>query len=287
MFKRIQQLFNKIGIPLRRFGSREAGGASGARRATSTTPRYVLVLSGGGTRGFYTLGVLKALEEAGLREQIDAIYGISVGAIIASYRASGRKAQDLFESFKDLNISPTNWLNLLPTKNFLKTKVLQERFKRDLPQTFEALKIPTYIGATDMNTAELIIFHEGKLLEPLLGSMALPGVFPSIKYQSYLLNDGGIIDNFPTTLAQQHYPNHKIIGVALNKFKEDKNPKNLIQTLITAYAIVMRKDLVQRSREIEISFYETIECGILELDRKKRTKAFDQGYLSGKKIFGK
>jgi predicted acylesterase/phospholipase RssA len=36
------------------------------------------VLSGGGTRGFYTLGVLKALEEAGLKEQIDAIYGVSV-----------------------------------------------------------------------------------------------------------------------------------------------------------------------------------------------------------------
>jgi predicted acylesterase/phospholipase RssA len=40
--------------------------------------RYVLVLSGGGTRGFYTLGVLKALEEAGLQHQVDAVYGISI-----------------------------------------------------------------------------------------------------------------------------------------------------------------------------------------------------------------
>ncbi|MDR2540281.1 MAG: patatin-like phospholipase family protein [Candidatus Peribacteria bacterium] len=220
-----------------------------------------------------------------MKSQIDAIYGISVGAIIASYRASGRKAQDLFDTFKELNSSPTNWLNLLPTKNFLKTKILQERFKQDLPQAFEALKIPTYIGATDMNTAELIMFHEGRLLEPILGSMALPGVFPAVKYQNYLLNDGGIIDNFPTVLAQEQYPNHKIIGVALNKFKEGKNPKNLIQTLITAYAIVMRKDLVQRSKSIEISFYETIECGILELDRKKRSKIFEQGYASGKRKF--
>jgi NTE family protein len=138
-----------------------------------------------------------------------------------------------------------------------------------------------------MNTAELIMFNQGKLLEPLLGSMALPGVFPSIKYQQYLLNDGGIVDNFPTVLAQEQYPNHKIIGVALNKFKEDKNPKNLIQTLITAYAITMRKDLVQRSKEIEISFYENIECGILELNKKKRKTTFDQGYHSGKKILKK
>jgi NTE family protein len=208
-----------------------------------------------------------------------------VGAIVASYRASGRKAQDIFDTFKDLDISPTNWLNLLPTKNFLKTKVLQERFKHDLPQTFEALNLPTYIGATDMNTAKLILFREGELLSPLLGSMALPGIFPSVKYQQYLLNDGGIVDNFPTTLARQQYPSHKIIGVALNKFEENKNPKSLTETLITAFEIMMRKDLVERSQEIDIAFYEEIVCGILELDKKKRKKAFEQGYLSGVKKF--
>jgi predicted acylesterase/phospholipase RssA len=115
--------------------------------------------------------------------------------------------------------------------------------------------------------------------------MALPGVFPSVKYQHYLLNDGGIVDNFPTVTAQEAYPRHKIMGIALNKFQEDKNPKNLIQTLITAYAIVMRKDLVKRSKDIDIAFYEDIDCGILELDKKKWKKAFDQGYISGMKRF--
>ncbi|MDR0608240.1 MAG: patatin-like phospholipase family protein [Candidatus Peribacteria bacterium] len=43
-----------------------------------TSDRYVLVLSGGGTRGFYTLGVLKAMEEYGLKSKVDAIYGVSV-----------------------------------------------------------------------------------------------------------------------------------------------------------------------------------------------------------------
>jgi NTE family protein len=118
----------------------------------------------------------------------------------------------------------------------------------------------TFIGATDMYTAQLILFQKGDLLEPLLGSMALPGIFPSVKYQNYLLNDGGIVDNFPTTLAKQQYPRHKIIGVALNKFKEDKHPKNLIETLMTAYEILMRKDLVKRSQEIDIAFYEILDC---------------------------
>jgi hypothetical protein len=50
---------------------------------------------------------------------------------------------------------------------------------------------------------------------------------------------------------------------------------------------VMRKDLIKRSKEIEVAFYEDIDCWILELNKKKRAKAFEQGYISGKKVFGK
>jgi NTE family protein len=166
----------------------------------------------------------------------------------------------MFNQYSKLKISPGQWLKLLPTTSFLKTQSLQTFFKRDLPENFEELHIPVYIGATNMNTAELMMFHKGELLNPLLGSIAIPGVFPSVKYQDYLLNDGGIVDNFPTQLAQTAYPNHKIIGIALNKFRENENPKNLISTFLTAYAIVMRKDLIKRSKEIEVAFYEDIDC---------------------------
>ncbi|MDR3168954.1 MAG: patatin-like phospholipase family protein [Candidatus Peribacteria bacterium] len=166
----------------------------------------------------------------------------------------------MFNQYSKLKITPGQWLKFLPTTSFLKTQSLQTFFKRDLPQNFEELHIPVYIGATNMNTAELMVFHKGELLSPLLGSIAIPGIFPSVKYQKHLLNDGGIVDNFPTQLAQTTYPNHKIIGVALNKFRENKNPTNLISTFLTAYAIVMRKDLVKKSKEIEVAFYEDIDC---------------------------
>ncbi|MDR0608241.1 MAG: patatin-like phospholipase family protein [Candidatus Peribacteria bacterium] len=137
---------------------------------------------------------------------------------------------------------------------------MQTFFKRDLPQRFEELSIPVYIGTTDMNTAEFVVFHQGELLSPLLGSIAIPGIFPSVKYQKRLLNDGGLVDNFPTQLAHNTYPYHQIIGVALNKFKEHENPVNLISVLLTAYAIIMRKDLIKKSKEIDIAFYEAIDC---------------------------
>lgn len=249
--------------------------------------KYILVLSGGGTRGFYTLWVLKAIEEAGWKDKIEAIYGISVWAIIAAYRASGRTAQEMFDKYKELNVSTTKWINIPPTENLLKTTTLEEEFEKDLPKTFDKLEKTVYIGATDMYTAKLILFNEGKLVPAVLGSMAIPGVFPSVKYQKYLLNDGGIIDNFPTTTAKRQYPNHKIIGIALNMFEKNKKPKNLIETLLTSFEIMLRKDLVKRSAEIDISFYENIDCQILDLNKKKREKAFTQGYESGKKIFKK
>ncbi|MBO4203935.1 patatin-like phospholipase family protein [bacterium] len=140
-------------------------------------------------RGFYALGVLKALEEAGLRERIDAVYGVSVGAIIASYWASGWSAQQIWERFRDLPIATMKWLTRSPTKHLLETEVLEEYFKKDLKHTFEETEIPVYLGATDILSGKFILFRTGELMRPLLGSIALPGIFPSVKYQNFLLND--------------------------------------------------------------------------------------------------
>jgi NTE family protein len=167
----------------------------------------------------------------------------------------------------------------------LKNTIPQNLFKADLPNTFEELNIKTSIGATDLYTAELIIFDKGSLLEPLLGSIAIPGIFPNVAYQEYLLNDGGVIDNFPSDIAQKQYPNHHIIGVILNVFEKNQVPNNLFDTLSISLEIMMRKDLVKRSKEIDIAFYEPIDCGILDINKQKRKKAFEQGYASGMKKF--
>ncbi|GHW02623.1 hypothetical protein AGMMS50249_4090 [candidate division SR1 bacterium] len=228
---------------------------------------------------------MKAIEESGLQSQIDAVYGVSVGAIIASYRASGWTADQIFEQFSNLSTSALKWISKKPTKSLLSTSILQSYFTKDLPQTFAELKKPVFIGASDINTAKLILFHQGPLLKPVLGSIALPGIFESVKYLEYLLNDGGITNNFPVAEAKTRYPHHKIIGIDLNKFQFNTNPKNLVSTLITSYDIVMNKDGISKSRQIDISFYEDIHCGLLDIDKKKRKQAFDQGYKSGHKAF--
>lgn len=245
--------------------------------------RFVLVLSGGGTRGFYTLGVLKALEEFGYRERIDAVYGISVGSIIGAYWTAGYAAQEIYDKFCNLDISPTKRISLHPKHYLLRTEVLEKKFHEDLPETYEELEIPLYIGATDLNTAKLIMFNHGELIPTVLGSMAIPGIFPTVPYEKYLLVDGGVVDNFPTTTAKRQYPNHKIIGIALNVFKKNKKISNIFNTLVTSFEIMLRKEQVKRSETIDLSFYEPIDCSILEIKQKKWEKAFEQGYKTGVK----
>lgn len=208
---------------------------------------------------------------------------MSAGAIAATYRAAGRKAQKIFERLFEITVAPSKWLHLSFSSHLLKSTLPKKYFEEDLPHTFEELHIKTYVGATDMYTANFIVFDQGEIIPPLLGSIALPGIFPSVKYQHYLLNDGGIIDNFPTSIAQRTYPHHQIIGVALNKFKEHQEPKNIVETLILTLEVMMRKDIVKRIKEIALSFYEDIDCKRLERDKRKRKKAFDQGYYSGMK----
>ncbi len=247
--------------------------------------RFVLVLWGGGTRGFYTLWVLKALEEAGYREKIDAVYGVSVWAIIGAYWTAGYSAQEIFDNFKHLEVSPTKWIALFSKQHLLKTDYLEKKFRDELPATFEELELPLYITATDLRTAKMIIFNKEELVTPVLASMAIPWIFPIVEYQKYLLVDGWVIDNFPTTTAKRNYPNHKIIGIALNMFKKNKRVKGMIDTLTTAFEIMLRKDQVKRTEDIDISFYEAIDCKVLDIHTKKREKAFQQGYESWKKTF--
>ena len=66
-----------------------------------TQKKYTLVISWWGTRWFYALGILKGLEELGYKEKIQAIYGVSVGAMIAGYRSAGYSAQEIYDIFFD------------------------------------------------------------------------------------------------------------------------------------------------------------------------------------------
>lgn len=194
---------------------------------TIKKPKIGLVLSGGGAKGFAHVGVLKVIEEAGLK--IDFIGGTSMGAVIGGLYASGYNATQI-----DSIVKVTNFDNLLidyiprTSKNFYEKRndelyalVLPfNKFKIGAPQSiskgmfnynlfnqltfqvrhvrdFNKLPIPFLCIATDIEYGEQVVMNKGVLAKALYASSALPSIFSPVILDDKFLIDGGITNNYP------------------------------------------------------------------------------------------
>lgn len=214
-----------------------------------------------------------------MKKNIKAIYGVSAGAMLASYRASGYSADEIFDKFINtknfLNISA---FNILSKKSLLKSNRFTEQFKKDLPDDISNLSHKVYIGVTNANTGKFMLYSKGDLASILTGSMSIPGVFPVIPYQTTVLMDGGVTNNFPVDIAKKHYPKDKIIGIALNRFSENKKQTNVIDALSVAFEILLRKNTVENLPLVDHLFYINMPLKVLDTNKQKMKKAFEEGY---------
>ena len=245
------------------------------------------MISGGGVRWFYALGILKALEERWMRNKIDAIYGVSAGAIVGSYWAAGYSAQEIFDLLSSINVLSLKTFNFKMRVSLLSHDFLRDRFTQDLPKTFSELKKKMYIGAVDTRKAQFQVFEKDDLISPLLASMSIPGVFPPVDYQGFSLVDGGVLNNFPVDLAKERYPHHKLIGIYLNKFLEDQKIKNIFDGLSLTYEILLRWPSLPKLDIPDYLFYRDLEIPILSIDLKKMKQIFLMWYADGLKEFVK
>lgn len=194
--------------------------------------KTALILGGGGARGFAHIGVIKVLEREGF--PIDMIVGTSMGAIIGAgyaleldikgleekalelaneetlreieaFFSQDKEHEDrailekLNEILKNLNI-----LARLKRKWIFEADRIIELLEKVIPggKKFEDLKIPFACVAADLFSGERVIFREGNLLEAVLASCSIPGVFPPVKRERRFLVDGGIISQLPAREAK-------------------------------------------------------------------------------------
>ncbi len=193
----------------------------------SRRPKVGLVLSGGGAKGIAHVGVLKVLEEAGLK--IDFIGGTSMGSIVGGLYAIGYSADSLekivmtrdWEKLLSDNISRRDLsIEEKPDHDrFFVSFPLQER-KVKLPaglitgqnienefallcthinsiRDFHQFQIPYLCVGVDVNTGEEMVFRQGYLPSCMRASMAIPSVFTPMVIDGKYYVDGGVINNFP------------------------------------------------------------------------------------------
>ncbi len=165
-----------------------------------------LILCGGGSRGAVEVGLYRALVELGIR--FDLVVGASVGAINGAAIAGGMSPGELAET----------WLALTPRELFRINRQLLTRFlwadslydhrplrgflERRLPvRTFDALKVPLIVTATNFQTGELVALRHGNLIDAIMASVALPGLFPPQMIGGVQVVDGGLSANVPIEVA--------------------------------------------------------------------------------------
>mgnify|MGYP005817161421 CR=1 FL=1 len=179
-----------------------------------------LALGGGGTRGIAHIGVLKALEEAGIH--VKAIAGTSAGAIAGVFYAAGYSPDQMIELFKQMSKSHMFQRTDQDSPSLLGlagvTAVLEEFIGK---RTFDALKIPFACTAVDVHTSREVIFHQGPLIEPVVASAAVPGVFPAKVIDGHTLIDGGIMDPVPVRVARMLAPDLPVVAIALSPAPTD------------------------------------------------------------------
>lgn len=200
---------------------------------SETKPKIGLVLSGGGAKGMAHVGVIRYLEEAGIKP--DYVVGTSMGSVIGGLYALGYNSDELEEiilsidwdllisnrvEFNSIAFEEKEYYNRylveLPVKNAkiaLPSGLIEGQKLSEVLQyytwpakqykNFDEFPIPFRCIATDISTGEEIIFDKGYLHDALRSSIAIPTAFTAFDLDSTSVVDGGVVNNFPVDVVKQ------------------------------------------------------------------------------------
>ena len=200
---------------------------------SSDKAKIGLVLSGGGAKGIAHVGILKSMEEAGLKP--DYIVGTSMGAVVGGLYSLGYSADELEEiiknidwgllisnrvSFKDIAFEEKEYYNrylvefpIVQGKIAFPSGLIQGQVLSDVLhyytwpansyETFDDFPIPFRCVATDILTGQPMIFDRGYLQDALRSSIAIPTFFSAFEMDSTSVVDGGVVNNFPVDIVRE------------------------------------------------------------------------------------
>jgi NTE family protein len=196
-----------------------------------------LALGGGAARGLAHIGVLKALDEAGIR--IDCVAGTSVGSIIGALYCAGYSWQEIKDAAQSINwgklISPT-----IPIMGLLKTEKLKNLLSKLLKKkSFPDLDIPFSAVAVDIATGEEVVLKKGSVSKAVQASSSIPGIFEPTPVGGRLLVDGGLVNNVPADLVREMGANLVIAVDLTYYYPKRERPKNIIDIIYSSFFIIM------------------------------------------------
>lgn len=225
-------------------------------------PKIGVTLSGGGAKGLAHIGILKAIDSAGLK--VDYITGTSMGAVIGSLYSIGYSADTLEKIARTID-----WDLLLSNQSGLRSLFMEEKdeygkYDIELPwvnnkfkistgfleaqelwlklselffpvndiKDFSKFEIPFRCIATDVGNGEAVVLKDGEIISAIRSSMAIPSVFTAVNHKGKVLVDGGISRNFPVRDVKEMGADYVIGSTVATGLLPPEKVKNVIQLLL-------------------------------------------------------
>src|SRR5579863_8691066 len=203
--------------------------------ASARAPQIGLALGGGFARGIAHIGVLKVLEQEGI--PIRAVTGTSVGALIGACYCSGLSIAEMEDVAHSVRFTTfARWT--VSRFGFASNDRMVAFLNRTLKvKTFEELRIPLGVTATDFNTGEGVVFHSGSIVDPVRASCAYPGMFLPVNIRGRWLVDGMLSHPVPTRPVREMGA-ERVLAVHLKgQWSKDGAPRHLFDVIGQSFAI--------------------------------------------------
>lgn len=239
-------------------------------------PPYHLgvALSGGGARGFAHVGALKALEEAGMKP--DVIAGVSAGAVAAVMYAAGVPLDEMLSLFTSTKFTDFARPSLIHGDGMFSLM----RFKQFIEEAtgidrLENLRIPTYVGVTDLDHGEPAEFHEGPLGERVVASCSIPIVFSPVEIDGIHYVDGGVLRNLPAWIIREKC--ETLIGINVSPLRTFEYKKSFLDIGMRTYNLMAKAN---QQQDMDICDHVIITPELIHY-QVFNLKDIHKAYLSG------
>jgi len=239
-----------------------------------------IALSGGGIKGLCHAGALKALEEQGIRA--DIFSGVSAGAVVGALYGDGYSPDEIAKLFEDFSFRQLAKIHI-PDGGFFKMDVFHDFLNRKLrAKTFEELKMPLRIVATNFDKGESVTFSSGNLIDAIIASCSIPILYSPKIIDGVHYVDGGVLQNFPVTTIRNDC--EKVIGINASPQVNASYKPGILNVASRTYHFMFKAN-ISYDKELCDLLIEPVDMGNYYMfDIDKGREIFELGYRTTKQL---
>lgn len=240
-------------------------------------------LGSGGSRGIAHIGFLQAMDEAGILP--DYITGCSMGSVIGGAYAAGKTPEELRAII--MKIRPSELMELTPKRGgvFNSARITKVISKHIGDVTFDQLKIPFQCIAVDIVSQKVVLLKKGKVVDAVVASSSIPGVFSPTEKGKMILVDGGVLERVPVKELKKMGA-EKIVAVdVMGKPNLIKDKLNIVNLVAHIFSITDNHNVEQYKKDNKDIIDLWIEPDLGDMNPyafKNFNFAYEQGYALGK-----